>query len=145
MNANLVDNNPILEDNPDNEVYLSIVALASLQSSTIMGENLWQVKSFLSTDEEGRGRQYAAQQQILSTPQQNEPLKPAGDLSWTDMSVSLDMSGLECSRMPYLCVTIDKNTESTMDFTVEGIPNAAILTDCIDIRSRCEGMFFTHC
>ncbi|XP_038058442.1 uncharacterized protein LOC119729773 [Patiria miniata] len=145
LNAALTDNNPILEDNRDNEVYMSVLALASLQSSAIMGENLWQLKAYLSSDENGRGRQYALQPQILtSSEQRNEPLEAAGDLSWMDLRVPLDMSGLECSKTPYLCLTLEKNDKSTMDFTVVGIPDDDVLNDCIDITSRCEGVVATE-
>ena len=106
---------------------------------------LWSVDVYFSSSSDGQGS-ITGQQTIstLSADQQSTLWAPPGDTTISSISTStIDVgSGILCSDLQYFCASINRGTNPSPYFELEGDPDESVLLGCTDIV--CRGMDI-HC
>ena len=137
LNTN-VRRGSIVDNRPFNPIRLD-TSIRSIDLG-VAGTSLWRLSSYGSSNENGAGTRFAEQTQILNQRQQDQSLPAGGDeLDFEPIEMNFDMSGLGCADVRYICTTISRNPQASIDFTLDPQPDISALTSCQPIN--CEGKF----
>ena len=112
---------------------LNIVVQSLPSSQSIQGTGLWQLEVFTNTQPDGSGNTVLTQTINLDSRNANTGLVAGGTAVFSDVSASIDLSGLNCNTLPYLCVRVLKGNNPSPDFVLTGNR-----VDCVP--SQCKGM-----
>ncbi|PIK51691.1 hypothetical protein BSL78_11411 [Apostichopus japonicus] len=145
LEATLISPDIIVEntDNTDTTVKLKATT-DKLLTTTVAGEDLWQVKTFFSTNTNGRGRRVNEQPQILTAVQDDQTLNTGENLAFKEMDFQVDLSSLICDEVPFMCFELAKNPASSIDYTFETQPVQDPFVDCLSMEDVCKGVVFTE-
>ncbi|XP_071948055.1 uncharacterized protein [Antedon mediterranea] len=134
----ITDGNPIKEKDSTVELTLSVVVTTNSTGLTLNGFDLWALTVFINDAENENG-------ETLFTTR----LPGTTDADWTDVGlmstvdtfvlenvdVTLDLSDIVCSSVPYVCVALEKANSSSMEFTLDSEPSGAAVSctavDCL--------------
>ncbi|WP_411025481.1 hypothetical protein, partial [Salmonella sp. s55004] len=105
-------------DNTDTIVRLKATTNKDL-TATVAGEDLWQVTTFFSAKKNGGGLRIYEQPQILSEVQIDQTLNTGENLNFREMEFQVDMSGIICEQVPFMCFELSKNPAASIDYTFE--------------------------
>ena len=107
----------------------SMVSVAN--TGSVSGSNLWQLLAFGSQNSDGSGTQNSPITVSLSFAQGSVGVTPGATSTIQDLDITLDLSGsLDCEDIPYICVTLDKGTNPSPDFSLSGVPDDSVFTAC---------------
>ncbi|XP_071484961.1 cadherin-23-like [Diadema antillarum] len=105
--------------------------------SGISGTGLWQVTIFPNTQINGNGVSVIpGVTPVLTGVQSGTSLASGGQATILGVPVSLNLGGVTCSQIPYLCVRVRKGENPNPDFLLTGS-----LVNCIP--SNCQGVIIT--
>ncbi|PIK51686.1 hypothetical protein BSL78_11406 [Apostichopus japonicus] len=145
LEATLISPDIIVEntDNTDTTVKLKATT-DKLLTTTVAGEDLWQVKTFFSTNTNGRGIRVNEQPQILTAVQDDQTLNTGENLAFNEMDFQVDLSGLICDEVPFMCFELAKNPAASIDYTFETQPVQDPFVECVSMEDVCKGVVFTE-
>lgn len=128
-------------DDTDTSVRLKATTDKDL-TSTVAGEKLWTVKTFFSENRNGRGNRINEQPQILNAVQDDQTLNQGENLNFREMDFQVDLSGIICNEIPFMCFELAKNPDSSIDYTFETKPVQDPFVDCLSMEDVCKGEIF---
>ena len=102
----------------------------------ISGDDLWRMTAFGSGNFDGSGRRYNERAQVLNNFQQDLGVGAGEELNFDTIDFNFDMTELSCSEVKYICLELEKNPQSSVDFSLSSKDG---LTRCVELD--CEGMF----
>ena len=103
----------------------------------VAGENLWTVTSFGSANAAGTGEEYSATTQVLTESQMSTRLPLAEPMQLRDIEFNIDMTGLSCTDVQYICLRYGKNEDADTIFSMRAFPDDSLLTSCVE--ADCDG------
>ena len=129
------------EGSPINEIQFTSEATSSPLGGGVEGLNLWRMATYGSSQRDGTGPRYGFQPQVLTGYLSSIPLTHAGDpINFRTISTNLDMTGVKCSDVQYICTELSKNPSSMPPFQLMAIPNEEVMTSCFPVpRHACRG------
>ena len=77
-----------------------------------------QVDLFLNDQLDGNGVTSHRQSTTISPESNSRPLTAGVDLTLDDVITTLDLYGQDCASLPYVCLTLSKNSLASPDFTL---------------------------
>ena len=103
----------------------------------VAGESSWEVTAFGSSDANGAGTEYSTTTQVLTQEQQNTLLPLGKPMQLRDVEFNIDMTGLTCQDVQYVCLRFGKNDDATTIFSLTAFPDDRLLTSCVP--ADCDG------
>ena len=103
----------------------------------VAGENSWEVTAFGSGQANGVGTEFSATTQVLTQEQQNTLLPLGKPMQLRDIEFNIDMTGLTCAEVQYVCLRFGKNDDATTIFTLTAFSDEQLLTSCVP--ADCDG------
>lgn len=110
-----------------------------LRSTTVLGTKLWNVDAFFSGLEDGSGPRIDEQTEILTPTAQMVPLEKDRHLVLDDVMIEVDLSGLTCTDIPFMCVELRKNPSSSLDYIFGTNPEQDPFVGCLNMSNICRG------
>ncbi|XP_071823318.1 uncharacterized protein [Apostichopus japonicus] len=145
LHAKLISPEIIAENTNDTQTTVKLKATTNKQlTTTVVGEDLWQVKTFFSKNTKGKRRRVNEQPQILTAVQDNQTLNTGENLVFKEMDFQVDLSGLICHEVPFMCFELAKNPAASIDYTFETQPVQDPFVDCLSMKDICKGAVFTE-
>ena len=126
----------VIEERPVNPLTFNVLAIPAVDSSGLIGSNLWQLTVFGSNSESGEGPELNPQQQALIGGQLNVPLKPGSPVDFGPVNVNYNMMGVDCASIGYICARLRKNPAASVDYTLNGSPDESVLVECQPLNCR---------
>ena len=107
------------------------VNLLQKKLQDVIGTGLWKLNTWGSLRADGGGPQISYADQTLSVVQQDTVVVRQPHFFFRNVQYSLDMRGIACSDINYVCVRIRKGDNPSPDFTFRGKPKqSATFQDC---------------
>ena len=125
----------IVDDRVDNPVELDLKATGGDKGVT--GDNLWKMQAWGSKTINGGGRKFDLKQQVLNDEQGDLMLRPSKDLAIGLVNFNLDMTGIGCNDVRFVCVELSRDPDASVDFNLIPRPDENGLRKCF--RLDCEG------
>ncbi|XP_071823316.1 uncharacterized protein [Apostichopus japonicus] len=145
LHAKLISPEIIAENTNNTQTTVKLKATTNKQlTTTVVGEDLWQVKTFFSKNTKGKRRRVNEQPQILTAVQDNQTLNTGDNLVFKEMDFQVDLSGLICHEVPFMCFELAKNPAASIDYTFETQPVQDPFVDCLSMKDICKGAVFTE-
>ncbi|XP_022088426.1 collagen alpha-1(II) chain-like [Acanthaster planci] len=132
------DYSVLKENDPYNRVMFDMTAETTPDSGGVDGDNLWELSLFGSSSENGVGRRFNEQRQVLNNYQRNKDAFPGEDIDFGMVDSNFNMQGLSCKEVRYLCAELRKGTRADPDFELNPVPDRSVLTKCF--RQKCDGI-----
>ncbi|XP_071822533.1 uncharacterized protein [Apostichopus japonicus] len=107
------------------------------RSTSVGGDELWQLNTFFSDQDDGLGERIYETRQVLDDSQASLTLNHGDDLMFNETIFDVDLD-VTCDQIPFVCYELTKNPESSINYQFGGD-----VLKCIDISSRCKGVVFT--
>ena len=106
----------------------------------IVGEGLWSLSAFGSTNADGSGKMLGEKTQVFNQQQMDMNFLPSEStrLNYGNVDFDFDMMGLTCEDVKYICLKMAKGENPQPDFIMEPQPNESILTSCVP--AECSGL-----
>ncbi len=133
-----LEDGKLVETIRTNTLEFDVTAIATEDSSGIVGNDLWQVTMFGSSDPDGLGYELQPQVQVLNRRQASMDLEPGGQIEYGRVRVNFDMSSISCSQIDYVCMRLEKNPSTKRDYTLTAVPDESVLQDCSEVN--CGGL-----
>ncbi|XP_072173534.1 uncharacterized protein [Diadema setosum] len=108
------------------------------QGVGVAGDGLWAMRAFGSSRMDGSGRRYSERTQVLTNDQQGQTLRVTEDMIFGDVEFDLNMQGLSCSEVQYVCVEFAKGEDPSTVFNLIPVPDPSVLVSCSP--AECEGV-----
>lgn len=125
----------IVDDRTENPIQLDLSAAGG--EVGVIGEKLWKLKTWGSKTNSGGGKKYFPLTQALNTEQGDLTLKPSNDLRLGLVDFNVDMTGIGCNDVRFICAELERDKAASVDFTVVPQPDANGLRKCFLLD--CEG------
>ncbi len=94
------------------------------ESRAIQEDDTWEITAHV-LDNDGY---YVANAPVyLHQAQQDYGVSPGADLTFSDLDFEVDLSGLECFQIAYVCVKVD--TQNGVGFTLSGVTENGELSE----------------
>ncbi|XP_038079237.1 uncharacterized protein LOC119746392 [Patiria miniata] len=133
------DGFPLKELAAASEVVFTVNIDVTPQSATIMGQDLWKVRAFVSPTSNGNGiPEDVKEDAVLTSVQGAVPIVASATSTLTGVEVSLDTSDKYCSDMTYLCVEVWRGDSAQPFYSIESPGSQAELRTCV--QSLCNGV-----
>lgn len=131
----------LYEGRNDNEIVFNTIVHSSSDGAGVTGTYLWQLSVYGSNSPIGEGPKVSRQSQVLSEYYSSLPLVTPGDmLNYNYLRTRFDMTNVRCSDVSYICTELSQNMLASVDFSMMGVPNEDVLTDCFPVPpGRCHG------
>ncbi|XP_038058584.1 uncharacterized protein LOC119729863 [Patiria miniata] len=126
------------ENTPNNRVIYDVTALTTPDSGGAIGDRLWEMSLYGSSNINGVGPRLHEEQQVFSNYQQNKEVLPGENIPFQLVDATFDMTGLSCKDVPYLCTELRKGSRPYPDFQFTAVPDRSVLKKCF--RSKCDGI-----
>ncbi|XP_070535949.1 uncharacterized protein [Ptychodera flava] len=126
----------VQENNPLNPVSLGITYQTDPQGSTIFGEDLWDLELYANTKPDGTGDSLPINSQALSPDQQDKHMGGGVPGEFSPISANVDLTGVTCDKVPYICMTLSKGSKPSREFTLTGDPDEGVFTGCASIPCK---------
>ncbi|XP_022088423.1 uncharacterized protein LOC110978061 isoform X2 [Acanthaster planci] len=126
------------ENTPSNRVIYDVTALTTPDSGGAMGDNLWEMSLYGSSNVNGVGPRLNEERQVFSPYQQDKEVTPGEDIPFQMVDANFNMRGLTCKEVPYLCSELRKNPRAYPDFQFTPVPDRSVLRKCF--RTKCDGV-----
>lgn len=115
------------------------IDLLKKKTQDVSGTGLWKLQVWGSLRADGVGQQISLSEQALTSNQEATPVERGAPFFFRNVPYELDMRGVSCSEINYVCVRIRKGNDPDPQFTFKGKPNqATTFSDCAPI-SECSG------
>ena len=75
--------------------------------------------------------------QVLTSGQQDKTMLVTEDNLFSSVNFDLNMQGLSCAQVQYVCVEFAKGDNPSTIFTMEAVPDTSVLISCSP--AECEG------
>ena len=85
----------------------------------------------------GGGRKFDLKEEVLTDEQGDMTLRPSKPLNIGQVNFNLDMTGIGCNDVRFICVELSRDSAASVDFTVVPRPDENGLQTCF--RLDCEG------
>ena len=92
------------------------------QSRAIQEDNTWAINAYVLDNDHNKVAQGPVQ---LIQAQQDAGVIPGSDLHFRDLNFGMDLSGLECYQIAYVCVEL--HTQLGVSFTLKGVTESGEL------------------
>ena len=76
--------------------------------------------------------------QVLTAAQQGQTLLTTEDMIFTSVDFDLNMQGLTCNQVQYVCIEFAKGPNPTTIFNLIPVPDSSVLVSCSP--ASCEGL-----
>ncbi|XP_033120081.1 uncharacterized protein LOC117119389, partial [Anneissia japonica] len=113
----------------------------SLTGGSVSGNRLWEVQSFASSSSDGSGQRYSVSNVPLTEQQASVGNIAGSSSSLQQLTATFNLGGTKCDQLRYMCVTLDKGSNASPNFTLDPLPNSEVLTSCTAIE--CNGVIVT--
>lgn len=102
-----------------------------------------QVEIFTNQQIDGLGLTAVSQSATLSVSAANAALNAGGgSIVLSNVEANIDLTGITCSQVTYICTRLQRNPQSQPEFILEGIPGDRVFTYCQGFS--CTGQFCVH-
>ncbi|XP_077998512.1 uncharacterized protein LOC144451517 [Glandiceps talaboti] len=127
----LEDDVTVLDNNADNVISLHAFYYSAAISRKVVGEYLWKLSLYGNTQVDGSGSRIGHVDQILTPRQQDQDIHPGSSLQFTPVVANLDLTGVLCADVPYICVTLSRGEKPKPRYTLTAYPDDRVLTECV--------------
>ncbi|XP_022109995.1 uncharacterized protein LOC110989723 [Acanthaster planci] len=126
---------PLIEMRPDQEVQLDLNVTATPTSAGIDGDNLWAATVFVNSQLDGSGTRYSVKEAVIDPSVRNRDLVPGVVLTLDNLVANMDFTGVSCSQMRYICVTLKESDQAQPAFNLTGGNGltSCVETNCISV------------
>ncbi|XP_077987517.1 uncharacterized protein LOC144442123 [Glandiceps talaboti] len=121
------------ENSPINPIILDIDYGTDDEGSSIFGEDLWKLSVHGNNKPDGSGDSIPLGDQVLTDVQPDQPLAGGKPLSFSPVSTNLDLTGIKCEEIPFVCLTLSKGDKPSREFTLTGKPDDGVMTACAPV------------
>ena len=128
-----LEDGKLVETDPTNPLEFDATAIATETSDGIVGNNLWQVTMFGSSDPNGFGAPISPQTQVLNRQQSSMSLEPGGQVEYGRVPVNFDMTDVSCAQITHVCMRLEKSPSTSIDYTLTAVPDDSVLVDCSEV------------
>lgn len=98
---------------------------------TLCFSPLTKVDIFTNQQINGGGQTAVTQLATLSVSAANAALlQGGGSILLRNVEANLDLTGVACSQIPYICTRLRRNPASQPEFTLQGIPSDSVFISC---------------
>ncbi|XP_072033318.1 LOW QUALITY PROTEIN: uncharacterized protein [Amphiura filiformis] len=125
---------PLLEDAAAHRLEFHLSPKASQYGGSAVGQDLWEAEIFISSSADGRGEKYALTPVTIVNPHENLNRGVSIDLL---SNAVLDLTGVVCLNVQYICVDLIKGENANPDYTLGG-------TTRVCQGFTCKGVDFTN-
>ena len=131
----LVNSGIIRQATDQNQLDVNVQLNSNPTGNSISGTGLWQVSIYPNTLLTGNGVTAISEiTPALTTTQSGTSLVSGGQSTIGGIPIDLNLGGVACSDIPYVCVRVAKGTNPNPNFLLSGT-----LVGCIP--SNCRGMY----
>lgn len=109
-----------------------------LSVGNVFGNGLWRVDTFLSSSPTGAGSRLDENQIVLNVQQGRVSWVPPTPSQINNLQGQFLVRQAVCSQMNYLCATIGRGANPSVNFALTGDPNEQALVGCAAVP--CVGM-----
>ena len=131
------------ENSPVNRVLYDVTALTTPDSGGVIGEDLWEMSLYGSSNVNGVGPRLGEKRQVFNNFQQDKEVEPGENIKFQFVDTNFDMTGLSCREVPYLCTELRQGTRPDPEFQLIPVPDRSVLRKCF--RTKCDGMLWGAC
>ncbi|XP_030835681.1 cadherin-23 isoform X4 [Strongylocentrotus purpuratus] len=103
---------------------------SALSVGNVIGSGLWRVDTFLSSSPTGAGSRLDENQIVLNVQQGQVSWVPPTPSQINNLQGQFLVGQAVCSQMNYLCATIGRGANPSVDFALTGDPNEQALVGC---------------
>ena len=131
-------NAELVEGSRYNRILFTLSAATTPDSGSVSGERLWDLSIYGSQNPTGDGTKYG-EQSLYNFNRYQEGRNVIGGevINYGFVDTNLDMTGVVCNEVNFVCVTLRKHYNPDADFELIAIPDKRVLTDCF--RVKCNG------
>ncbi|XP_038058585.1 collagen alpha-2(I) chain-like [Patiria miniata] len=132
------DYSVLKENDPNNRIMFDMTADTTPDSGGVEGDNLWELSLYGSSSENGVGRRFNEQREVLNNYQRSKDAYPGEDIDFGMVDTNFNMQGLSCNEVRYLCAELRKGSRPDPNFELSPVPDSSVLKKCF--RQKCDGI-----
>lgn len=140
LSADIPEEAMIVEQKADQPLTVSLNGITNKPKSTfVSGQNLWEMSTFFSPKKNGEGIRIREQMQILDVGERSQDLAFGENLEFPDVEFPVDLSGIQCKNIPYICFELRKGKQASINYRFRPNPDTDPLIDCQNTDDLCKG------
>ncbi|XP_038061188.1 uncharacterized protein LOC119731947 isoform X4 [Patiria miniata] len=122
---------PVLYGNRNQMLTFNLRVQANTPSASISGFNLWRLIVYANNRLDGSGPRIGQVQVTLSSAQQNTAISAGQAVNLNNLDLTMDLSSVtSCADIAYLCVELQKSSNPSPAFTLQGSTTRCIQVQC---------------
>ncbi|XP_072050093.1 uncharacterized protein [Amphiura filiformis] len=135
----LISGNPLFEGRNRHGFEFNLAVYPGNSANyNIIGTNLWQVNLFLSNQQDGQGERISETTTQLSSEQMSASWIPPNTMNIGNIQTFLDLNQVTCQGQKFVCASIDRGVNPSVNFYMQGTPTNTSLVGCQQVS--CTGV-----